>query len=200
MTIFVAVCDTHASRATRPVRTGHRAPGRADAGSAGRRRTPAVRRRGCRRPAPGRPDRRPWWWRPRRPAAPARRRRRSASTVVTDVCPRSSTTVVLPCVTRESTRAKIFSWAPTRGVGANVYTAPSALPSTSLPSARRAIAVKSVPSGRRHPPVAVPAGEVDPEVAAAGRQVGRALAVAGHRGRRSGQRHRSRRRPTRQRW
>ena len=63
-------------RSTRPARTGRRAPGSADAGSAGRCRTPAARRRGCRRPAPGRPDRRPSWWRLRRPAARVRRRLR----------------------------------------------------------------------------------------------------------------------------
>ena len=70
-----------------------------------------------------------------------------------------------------------------------MYTAPSALPSTSLPSARRAIAVKSVSPGRRRSTRSTaPVGEVDPEVAAAGRRVDVAVVVAGQRGRRAGQR------------
>ena len=130
-------------RAGQPVRRA-RAPGTAAAASAGRCRTPAAPRRGCRRPARGPPGRRPSWWRPRRPAARARPWCPTASTVVTEVWPRSSTTTVLPCATSASTRAKICSRAPTAVSEPSVYTAPSALPSTSLPSARRAIAVKSV--------------------------------------------------------
>ena len=76
--------------------------------------------------------------------------RPSAPIVVTEVCPRSSTTVVFPCVARASTRAKILLRLAAGGrrrrpaSEARVYTAPSALPNTSLPSARRAIAVNSV--------------------------------------------------------
>ena len=122
------------------------------AGSAGRRRTPAVGRRECRRPGPGLAGRRPASSRPRRRSACSTRP--SAPIVVTEVCPRSRTTVVLPCVTRASTRAKILFRLSTVAVpreavaaeaaGATVYTAPSALPSSTLPSVRRAIAVKSV--------------------------------------------------------
>ena len=74
-----------------------------------------------------------------------------------------------------------------------MYTAPSALPSTSFPSARRAIAVKSVSARRRYPPAGAARRQIDHEVAAAGREIGRAAAVAGQRGRRPGQRDRTRR-------
>ena len=76
-----------------------------------------------------------------------------------------------------------------------MYTAPSALPSTSLPSARRAIAVKSVSAVVDLDAADGARVQVDDEVAAAGRQVGRPSAVAGQRGRRPRQRDDPRRPP-----
>ena len=185
----------HPGQPGRPGQPVRRVPARdsAAAGSAGRRRTPAARRRGCRRPAPGPRSRPPWWWRPRRPAARARHCDPLASTVVTDVCPRSSTTAVLPCATRASTRAKILSCAPTAVVGAQRV-------DRTVGAAEHELAVGAAgdrgelgrPAGRRRPPGSPAAGgDIEPEVAAPRRRgTTRAVVTAGQRRRRTGQRDR----------
>ena len=80
-------------------------------------------------------------------AAPVRRRLsgRLAPIVVTDVCPRSNTATIFPCAARESTCALTLVRLAWVAPGDSVYSVPSALPSTTAPSERRVIAVKSTP-------------------------------------------------------
>ena len=104
----------------------------------------------------------------------------SASTAVTEVWPRSSTTAVLPWVTMESTREVSLSRCATPVAEDNMNTDPSALPSTNFPSARRAIAVKSVSCSPATPVrTAVPAASVDADVPAPGRHQDMAGTVGG---------------------
>ena len=154
-----------------PGRTGALAPGTAGAASADRCRTPAARRRGCRRPAPAPPGRRRSWWRP----SPARS---ACSAFVPDGVHGGDRR--LPSVQHDDRVALCDKGidAGERSQLARVTACrrpactplPSALPSTSVPSARRAIAVKSVSCALRRRSVSVaPRGDVEPEVAAPGR-------------------------------